>query len=64
MQLVITTVFLCTLVSLFIELSQVFIAERRSNLHDVVLNGVGGFIGVVTFQLVLQISRYFTRPSE
>ena len=53
-RMVFTAVLLGTLVSLKIELLQVFIVARRSNLHDVLLNGLGAAIGSLILFLFLK----------
>ena len=51
--LLLGTVLLATTVSLTIELSQVYIAGRKSNLHDLVLNSSGSIFGFGAFYLVV-----------
>jgi len=51
-----TTVVIACTVSLGIELSQVLIAGRKSSLHDFILNGLGGFIGLLLFTVAQSLS--------
>ncbi len=47
--LLLTTLIVACVVSLSIELSQVYIAGRKSNLHDLLLNIAGGLLGYIVF---------------
>ncbi len=59
--LFVTTVLAASAVSLSIELSQVYIAGRRSNLHDLVLNIAGGCMGYIVFCGIVAIETWRTK---
>lgn len=64
LKLFTTAILLGTLVSLSIELLQVFIVGRHSNLHDVLLNGLGAAVGSLIFLLLLKSIDYYKRRAE
>jgi len=65
LPLLLATVLFATLVSLGIELSQVYIAGRRSNLHDLVLNSTGSIFGAALLYLLVSLRLvYYRRDTD
>lgn len=58
--LLLTSVITTCIISLTIELAQVYVAGRKSHLHDVILNSLGGILGYVIFVGTAKFKRWHT----
>ncbi|UTR14955.1 VanZ family protein [Salipaludibacillus sp. LMS25] len=54
---ILLTVFLSMLLSIFIEVSQFLFTYRVANVDDVILNTLGGFIGVFVYKISSRVIR-------
>jgi hypothetical protein len=56
-----TTILLCLVISLFIEIAQAWMPSRSSQMLDVILNTLGAFLGVMFYRFYLRLLPQSTR---
>lgn len=62
-KLIIVNTIIIALLSTFIEAAQFIFQVGASDIDDVILNALGGFVGIILFQLIYKIFKDKTKPA-